>query len=110
MPRRHLILMLAVGISASAMAEEAGYGGEPIRFMLTTSYPEMYDTGSVAVQQMEAAGFNVDLNDALESFLRTVCGAHHANHLALKLRQFLLGLVPVLFPARIYGKDWLHRD
>jgi hypothetical protein len=46
----------------------------------------------------------------LESFLRTVCGSHHANHLALKLRQFLLGLVPVLFPARIYGKDWLHRD
>lgn len=46
---------------AKSMAEEAGYEGEPIRFMLTTSYPEMYDTGSVAVQQMEAAGFNVDL-------------------------------------------------
>jgi len=46
---------------AKQMAEEAGYAGEPIRFMLTTSYPEMYDTGSVAVQQMEAAGFNIDL-------------------------------------------------
>ena len=47
--------------AAKQMAEEAGYAGEPIRFMLTTSYPEMYDTGSVAVQQMEAAGFNIDL-------------------------------------------------
>jgi peptide/nickel transport system substrate-binding protein len=47
--------------AAKRLAEEAGYAGEPIRFMLTTSYPEMYDTGSVAVQQMEAAGFNVDL-------------------------------------------------
>ena len=46
----------------------------------------------------------------LESFLRTVCGAHHANHLALKLRQFLMGLVPVLFPAAVYGTDWLQRD
>ena len=45
----------------------------------------------------------------LESFLRTVCGLHQANHLALKLRQFLLGLVPVLFPAGIYGKSWLQR-
>ncbi len=45
----------------------------------------------------------------LESFLRTVCGLHHANHLALKLRQFLLGLVPVLFPAGVYGKTWLQR-
>jgi len=55
--------------------------------------------------------FTVEIQvHTLESFLRTVCGAHHANHLALKLRQFLLGLVPVLFPARIYGTDWLQRD
>jgi hypothetical protein len=43
----------------------------------------------------------------LESYLRTVCGAHHANHLALKLRQFLHGLVPVLLPADVYGREWL---
>lgn len=44
----------------------------------------------------------------LESFLRTVCSAHDASHRALKLRQFLLGLVPYLFPAAIYGTDWLR--
>ncbi|MCB2054950.1 MAG: ABC transporter substrate-binding protein [Geminicoccaceae bacterium] len=46
---------------ARQMAEEAGYKGEPIRFMLTTSYPIMYDTGNVLVQQMKDAGFNIDL-------------------------------------------------
>ena len=43
----------------------------------------------------------------LESYLRTVCGAHEASHLALKLRQFIYGLVPRLFPAGVYGRDWL---
>jgi len=46
----------------------------------------------------------------LESYLRTVCGAHDASHLALKLRQFLFGLVPKIFPRRIYGSDWLKLD
>ena len=44
----------------------------------------------------------------LEGFLRTVCGAHDASHLALKLRQFLYGLVPKIFPREIYGEDWLR--
>ena len=43
----------------------------------------------------------------LESYLRTVCGRHEANHLALKLRQFIYGLVPRIFPRSVYGKDWL---
>ena len=43
----------------------------------------------------------------LESYLRTVCGAHEASHLALKLRQFLFGLVPRIFPKAIYGSKWL---
>ncbi|MCK9997425.1 MAG: hypothetical protein KAH56_14215, partial [Candidatus Krumholzibacteria bacterium] len=46
----------------------------------------------------------------LESYLRTVCGAHDASHLALKLRQFLYGLVPKIFPQEIYGPDWLRVD
>jgi len=46
----------------------------------------------------------------LESYLRTVCGAHEASHLALKLRQFLFGLVPRIFPARIYGQEWLKME
>jgi len=45
---------------------------------------------------------------ALEGFLRTVHGAHDASHLALKLRQFLHGIVPIVFPRSIYGEDWLH--
>ncbi len=44
----------------------------------------------------------------LEGFLRTVHGAHDANHLALKLRQFLHGLVPYAFPRAVYGDQWLH--
>ena len=43
----------------------------------------------------------------LEGFLRTVHGAHDANHLALKLRQFLHGIVPAIFPRAIYGDDWV---
>jgi len=46
----------------------------------------------------------------LEAFLRTVCGAHDASHLALKLRQFLYGLVPRIFPREIYGSGWLALD
>jgi hypothetical protein len=46
----------------------------------------------------------------LESYLRTVCGAHDASHLALKLRQFLFGLVPRIFPRKIYGGDWLELE
>ena len=43
----------------------------------------------------------------LEGFLRTVHGSHSASHMALKLRQFLYGLVPRLFPRDIYGQDWI---
>jgi hypothetical protein len=41
----------------------------------------------------------------LEGFLRTVHGRHFASHEKLKLRQFLEGLLPYLFPARIYGEE-----
>lgn len=44
----------------------------------------------------------------LEGFLRTVHGDHDASHLAMKLRQFLHGLVPIVFPQSIYGDDWLN--
>lgn len=44
----------------------------------------------------------------LEAYLRTVCGAHEASHLALKLRQFLYGLVPRIFPREVYGSAWLE--
>jgi hypothetical protein len=41
----------------------------------------------------------------LESYLRTIHSSHYANHRSLKRRQFLLGLVPSLFPEEIYGPD-----
>jgi hypothetical protein len=46
----------------------------------------------------------------LEGYLRTVCGFHDASHLALKLRQFIFGLVPRIFPSKIYGSQWLEVD
>jgi peptide/nickel transport system substrate-binding protein len=46
---------------AKKLAEEAGYNGEPIRFMVSSSYPLHHDTGVVFAQQMQDAGFNVDL-------------------------------------------------
>ncbi len=39
----------------------------------------------------------------LETYLRTIHTRHYANHQRLKRRQFLEGLVPLLFPAQIYG-------
>ncbi len=45
---------------------------------------------------------------AMEGFLRTVHGAHTASHLALKLRQFLFGLAPIVFPREVYGEEWLR--
>jgi hypothetical protein len=40
----------------------------------------------------------------LESYLRTIHTDHYASHQALKRRQFLLGLVPYLFPVKVYGQ------
>lgn len=45
---------------AMQMAKEAGYDGEPIRFMVSSSYPLHYDTGQVYEQQLKNAGFNID--------------------------------------------------
>jgi len=45
----------------------------------------------------------------LEGFLRTVHSRHYANHQRLKLRQFLEGLLPALFPVEIYGRDTIGR-
>jgi peptide/nickel transport system substrate-binding protein len=46
---------------ARAMAKEAGYKGEPIRYMVTTSYADHYSASVVLVQQLKEAGFNIDL-------------------------------------------------
>ena len=46
---------------AKALLAEAGYKGEPVRWITTREYDWMYNSALVAKQQMEAAGFVVDL-------------------------------------------------
>lgn len=46
---------------AKALAAEAGYKGEPIRYMVTTSYADHYSASVVLAKQLKDAGFNVDL-------------------------------------------------
>ncbi|MFP4589499.1 MAG: ABC transporter substrate-binding protein [Candidatus Acetothermia bacterium] len=46
---------------AQELADEAGYDGEPIRYMTTTSYQYIYDSSVVFAEQLGKAGFNIDL-------------------------------------------------
>ena len=46
---------------ARALLKEAGYTGQPVRWMTTKEYDYMYNSAVVAKQQMEEVGFKVDL-------------------------------------------------
>ena len=46
---------------AKALAKEAGYDGTPIRLLTSTNYQTHYDQATVFVQQMAAAGINVQM-------------------------------------------------
>ena len=46
---------------AKALAKKAGYKGEPIRYMVTTSYEHHYSATVVLSKQLKDAGFNIDL-------------------------------------------------
>ncbi len=46
---------------AKVLAKEAGYKGEPIRYMVTTSYTYHYNASVVIAKQLKDAGFNIDL-------------------------------------------------
>lgn len=46
---------------AKQLLEEAGYDGTPLRFMSTQEYLYYYNASVVARQQLEAAGFAIDL-------------------------------------------------
>ena len=46
---------------AKRLMKEAGYKGEPIRFVTTQEYKWMYDFALVTKQQLEDVGFNIDL-------------------------------------------------
>ena len=45
---------------AQQLLEEAGYDGEPIRFLTTQEYMDHYNNSLVGIQQLEDAGFNVE--------------------------------------------------
>jgi peptide/nickel transport system substrate-binding protein len=46
---------------AQRLLKEAGYKGEPVRFVTTQEYKWMYDFALVTKQQLEDVGFNIDL-------------------------------------------------
>jgi peptide/nickel transport system substrate-binding protein len=46
---------------ARALLKEAGYAGQPVRWITTKEYEYMYNSALVARQQMEEVGFKVDL-------------------------------------------------
>jgi peptide/nickel transport system substrate-binding protein len=46
---------------AKRLLQEAGYKGEPIRFLTTQEYKYMYDCAVLTKQQLEDVGFNIDL-------------------------------------------------
>jgi len=45
---------------AQQLAKEAGYSGQPIRYMTTTSYEWIYNVSLVVADQLRRAGFNID--------------------------------------------------
>ena len=47
--------------ASKKMAADAGYSGDPIKFMVSTNYPFHYDTAIVYTKQLAQAGFNIDL-------------------------------------------------
>jgi peptide/nickel transport system substrate-binding protein len=47
--------------AAKKLAQEAGYKGEQIRYLATTSYEYNYNYSTVMAQNLRDAGFNVDL-------------------------------------------------
>jgi peptide/nickel transport system substrate-binding protein len=46
---------------ARALLKDAGYAGQPIRWITTKEYDYMYNSALIARQQMEEVGFKVDL-------------------------------------------------
>ena len=46
---------------AKQLLQEAGYKGQPIRWITTKEYPYMYKIALVASEQLKTAGFNIDL-------------------------------------------------
>jgi hypothetical protein len=86
----------------SELNKHSGKGYQVFKGDLDVLYPNL-------TPELPPYRFPVEIQIyTLEGFLRTVCGTHSANHLALKLRQFLHGLAPMIFPESVYGKGWMQ--
>ncbi|HXH82111.1 MAG TPA: ABC transporter substrate-binding protein [Candidatus Tectomicrobia bacterium] len=48
-------------VKARKLLQEAGYRGQPVRWLTTKEYQWMYKNALVAKQQLEAVGFTIDL-------------------------------------------------
>lgn len=46
---------------AKRLMEEAGYAGEPLRYLTSKEWPSIYDQSIVVKSQLEQVGFNIDL-------------------------------------------------
>jgi peptide/nickel transport system substrate-binding protein len=46
---------------AAQLLADAGYGGTPVRFMVTQAYRDLYNSSVVIAQQLEDVGFEVDM-------------------------------------------------
>jgi peptide/nickel transport system substrate-binding protein len=49
------------GTKARKLLQDAGYAGQPVRWITTKEYQWMYKNALVAKQQLEAVGFKIDL-------------------------------------------------
>jgi hypothetical protein len=80
----------------SLLNRHSGAGYQVYKGDLELLFPAVGDTPSY--------GFLVELQlYTLEGYLRTIHADHYANHQQLKRRQFVEGIVPLLWPKPIYG-------
>lgn len=69
--------------------------------VLKSDVDVLYSTGA-----SEPYIFSVEVQIyTVEGYLRTVHSRHYASHQIMKLRQFLEGLLPPLFPTAVYGEE-----
>jgi hypothetical protein len=82
---------------------QSGRGYEVLKSDVDVLYAPVRNGAEPYIFSVEVQIYTVD------GFLRTVHSGHYASHQQLKLRQFLAGLLPYLFPMRIYGERAIER-
>jgi len=75
----------------------SGYGYEVYKSDVDVLYPTNWKRALPYAFRVEIQVYT------LEGFLRTVHSSHYASHQELKRRQFLEGLLPYIFPSKIYA-------